>query len=633
MFHSSGLISGLIQLFAFLCLATILLPLNPNMPASGLDQSWQFGMNQALHSNFSIGKDIVFTFGPYAFAYSKLFHPATDTLMLGSSLYLTLSFWFGLQHIFKSNKKIQTLCFYLTLVCLSYLLDPLFFCYPLLVGIWVYQCMSEQNSEQSSSNSTLISASFIVAPLGLLSLIKGSFLILSVAVLCLSSAYLIYFKQVRLAIISVLSVCSSFILFWLLAGQSLRLLPDYLLAIFNIASGYSSAMAVTGATTDIALYLIASICLLIVVYNTLPKNTIHRGFLLSLFLVFLFIAFKNGFVRHDAHAIIAGTALLFAALILAQIVHNYSAVIPVVLAFICWYQIDKQFVATNTERLLSTLVTGFSKSYTGFNTRLFNRLDLQSSYQDALQAIRQQYPLPVVPGTADVFGYHQSALIASGNHWTPRPVFQSYTVYSPQLAKLNHKYYQSERAPHYLFFKAKTIDRRLPSTEDGQLWPLLIHSYEPIQHKNDFLILKKLQRGETTSHLKPVSEWLSHFAEEIDLPESQDIQFIQIHFKTNTLGKISQLLFKTDALFITLKLNNQQTKRFRLIPGMAESGFIISPLVENTQDFADFYQPTSAVKLKQVRSFSIHTENQENLFYQPTFQVKLFQLENNQQTQ
>jgi hypothetical protein len=66
---------------------------SPGMPAPGLDPSWMLAMNQAVAQKLAIGREIVFTFGPYASIYTKSFHPATDHLMVMGGLYLGFCFF------------------------------------------------------------------------------------------------------------------------------------------------------------------------------------------------------------------------------------------------------------------------------------------------------------------------------------------------------------------------------------------------------------------------------------------------------------------------------------------------------------------------------------------------------------
>ena len=55
-----------------------LVPFAPLMPGQSLDDSWVYGINQAVAQGLAIGRDIVFTVGPYASIYTGGYHPGTD---------------------------------------------------------------------------------------------------------------------------------------------------------------------------------------------------------------------------------------------------------------------------------------------------------------------------------------------------------------------------------------------------------------------------------------------------------------------------------------------------------------------------------------------------------------------------
>lgn len=80
--------------FLVLVLIGLLVPLYPLMPTAGLDPSWSFAMSYALKTDLTIGKDLIFTFGPYVYLYTKIYMPNTDwpSLILGG--YLVFSYFF-----------------------------------------------------------------------------------------------------------------------------------------------------------------------------------------------------------------------------------------------------------------------------------------------------------------------------------------------------------------------------------------------------------------------------------------------------------------------------------------------------------------------------------------------------------
>src|ERR1700736_1107722 len=57
-------------------------PMMPTFPQPDLDSAWRYAMNEAVARQMVFGRDIIFTLGPYACAYTGQYHPATDHLML-----------------------------------------------------------------------------------------------------------------------------------------------------------------------------------------------------------------------------------------------------------------------------------------------------------------------------------------------------------------------------------------------------------------------------------------------------------------------------------------------------------------------------------------------------------------------
>ena len=66
----------------------LLVPFKPNMPELGLDPSWRMAMSVALAQSMKIGREIVFTVGPYSQIYTRYYHPQTDTLVMMASVAL-----------------------------------------------------------------------------------------------------------------------------------------------------------------------------------------------------------------------------------------------------------------------------------------------------------------------------------------------------------------------------------------------------------------------------------------------------------------------------------------------------------------------------------------------------------------
>jgi hypothetical protein len=93
--------------YIFLAVTTlaVFIPLNPRMPSRGVDASWQFGMNQAVARHLSFGKDVMFTYGPYASIGTRTYDPTTDQRTIWGSLLLAVSYLTAVLFLASGQKR------------------------------------------------------------------------------------------------------------------------------------------------------------------------------------------------------------------------------------------------------------------------------------------------------------------------------------------------------------------------------------------------------------------------------------------------------------------------------------------------------------------------------------------------
>lgn len=82
----------------FIVFYGVLAPFIPVLPPTGLDPSWTQVIKSGYINQWQWGKDLIFTFGPYGFLYTRLFDPG---------LIAETFFWWGI------------ICFFLTSAFIS----------------------------------------------------------------------------------------------------------------------------------------------------------------------------------------------------------------------------------------------------------------------------------------------------------------------------------------------------------------------------------------------------------------------------------------------------------------------------------------------------------------------------------
>lgn len=604
-----NLLTVSLRLALLIVILIVFVPFSPKMPAPGLDPSWATGLNQAIAQGLAFGRDIIFTLGPYSSIYTKTYHPATDLMMIAGSCYLAFSYWFALILLSKTVLWRWSLPFFLFFLTMLYARDSLLLSYPLLVGLVLYKSeFTEKLGVEKSGYSSFIWI-ILFSPFALLSLIKGSFLLLSLALFLLF--FLLHWanKQYLPAVLSLGSYLGFMLLFWVGAGQSLVNLPNYLLQTFSLAASFSEAMAIDGNQDEIIIYLLSATFLLLTILwqRQVPKAA--RFFLFSLFFAFLFISYKAGFVRHFGHSYIPSTSILLAALLFALVFNNRSSLLVLFAAVCSWAYINSDYT---TISLRHNMASTLSSTWYGIKNRWNNEGWLKNNYALTMSYLYGKAPFPQLQGTTDIYSFEQTYLIASHNHWSPRPIFQSYSVFSPDLVEKNRKHLSAKQSPDHVIFKLEPIDNRVPSLEDGASWPLLIANYQPSQAVNDFLLLKrKSYQLDANKIMKLLISETHSLGENVKLPYLSQPVFAEIDIKPTLWGRLIAFLFKPEQLQIELILSDGSHKSYRLIASMAKTGFLVSPLIENTPEFALLYGRAVDLEAKRVKSFIIST-SQEN---------------------
>ena len=586
-----------------LVIISVFVPWSPKMPGSSIDSSWATGLNQAIAQGLSFGKDILFTYGPWASVYTETYHPATDIMMVGGSLYLAVSWWLCV--VFLATTWRWTLACGFLLGGMVYARDSLFFSYPLLVGILACKLVFPEPEPAKQNPCEPLIFALLFAPFGLLGLIKSSLLLTSLITALLCLIFFLLNRKKTLALICLFSPAIAMLLFWIGAGQNPANLPAWFQTTLLFTTSFTRAMALEGNQGEIILYLLTSVFILLVIACQKQPQRSQTLFLSSLFFIFLFLSFKSGFVRHNVHAFIPATSILMAALLLPLAVHSRLTIPVMIISLGTWAYIDNHYTDISLRR--NFLSTATSAWY-GLKNRINEKNWLKQDYELSMNYLKNQASIPLLHGTTDIYSCHQTWLISSGNNWSPRPVIQSYSVFTPALAEANRKHLLTATRPDNIIFKMEPIDNRLPALEDGASWPLLLTRYEPVALRNDFLFLaRKADYHDKVMPLQDTVTETHEFGERVMIPVGNQPVFAEIELTPAFWGYLAITFLKPHALYIRLTLKNGIQRTYRLIPDMAKSVFLLSPLIENTNEFALLYDNKKLLDDKSVHAIEIVT--------------------------
>ena len=594
-------------------------PFSPEMPVASLDPSWSMGMNELVSRGAVFGRDVIFTFGPLAAVYTTMFHPSTDSTMLLVSVILSLGVTFCWSVLLKNRPAWVWLGVGLSVWIMFNSRDAMLFLLPVLAtlatGEWIWSRRGPRQGHPPVHALDVAGLTLIWAGIGLLPLVKGTILVLSLALTVLTCLYaaLQGFRLLAAGVLVLPQLITA--LAWAAAGQPIEYLPSYLQSMSEIVKGYTEAMAswhvTKGHLTQVLPFVVITLLLLRVVW----RQGIERGratamFFFAAYGMSLFIAYKAAFVRHDEGHAIAASNLLWAMVITAAVrqpMPTWQAVRWVSAAFAVWLTVMIAFPDWTVKSHFAHWSKKQKHAVLGLVDRSAHPDAILKKYEAALAHIRLDHPLPALSGGVDVYSTNQAVVLAHGLSWQPRPVLQSYSAYTPVLARLNEQHLLGASAPDWILFAVEPIDGRMASQEDGDSWAHLLTGYAPVERVRDGLLL---HRRNTSDRAPPQTgrvllERAARLGERIAMPQDAGPLMLSIQAERNILGRLMHTAFKSGSLALDIELATGQVRQLRVVSGMLSDGVLLSPLVETTDEFALLYGDAALLADKQVKSIRL----------------------------
>ncbi len=579
-----------------------------------LDPSWTAGLGYAFAHNFQAGVDYVFTFGP--FGYNQHF---------GSSylpdLYIQFIIWqfitaFILASLITSSIQfIQTSLdkfLYITLFIIvgtHWHLESIFFTTLCIGFIFAIQLLEFPFSKATYFKFSLVYLLFIIIGLG-----KFAFFIWMVAavfslttVAALKHSWQVAVKLLTLAIVL-------FLMIWISAGQQITNIPAFIINSYEISNGYSEAMSTLYLPWELTYAAIIWSCLLLLMGLSIWQKGFDISQLAINFVILcaIFLLWKGGFVRQGLHTLIFFVTVIFLVFFIEVTTKSKSVIFTrSLLRYIVIYcALAGSFHVTFTFNWpygLPDFIGAWNTRVVGSIKNLFNLPQIAKNSHIHWMTMQQQHDLPKIravvgQSTVDIFSWEQSLIFLNGFNWHPRPVFQSYTVYTKKLIEINKTFFFTQ-PPEFVILKLQAIDFQFPLANDAESYKILLQNYEPVLQEKGYLLLKHHPNLLPSDEPKTLLQQQIYEGEWLDISQfSQQTFSLSLDMPKSPLGKLYIFLYRLPEIFLETRTTDNTVLRHRLIPRMAETGFVYNPLILTQKDFEDWYKHEP---LKQVQALRI----------------------------
>jgi hypothetical protein len=294
-----------------------------------------------------------------------------------------------------------------------------------------------------------------------------------------------------------------------------------------------------------------------------------------------FIAFKAAFVRHDyIHVQTATGFLLLLGWQCVAIDPPRRAAWWLGVFALAWVLSSRQPL-----QALAYPVRTVANNVQGIWIRSTYSNLLEDKYAERIRELRAARPLPKLAGRTDIFPVDHADIIANDLEWGPRPVFQSYSAYTPALAAKNAAYLSGPNSPDNIFFGIAAIDGRFPALDDGPSWPILLTRYAAVQEVGDYVLLRKRETSLASEYGELLLDRQAAVGERVVIPATGAILLAEVEWQPSLLGKLAATAFKLPTPRIAVELADGAVRDYRFVPSVSDAGFVLSPLVETPEAF------------------------------------------------
>ena len=351
-----------------------ILPFTPTIETGADRGTWRLVLNVAFSQGRQFGTEVLFTYGPWGFVGTQHYTPATYPPLLISWIFLAVAMAIGVWKLVGSTvsspmRQAVTYSLFLFLISITPIgtTDVFFF-----LLAFVLLLVSE------GPHRFTLSQIMLATGLALASLAKFSCLMAALPVLAVT---LIEDVRRRRAPVAPISFAIGYFAFWLAAHQRLATLGTFLRRSFEVASGYSEAMALTLTSsaeheTALTMFSMATLLGLFAASAWQRRTGLMRVLAVA---AILFVNFKAGFVREDGHVVITTATLM---VMTALCVPRF------------WRESRMHRIATTSMCVASTACFCFALLHYTFGGLLYTVEEMFRRLPTSSPAPQNRFPLP-----------------------------------------------------------------------------------------------------------------------------------------------------------------------------------------------------------------------------------------------
>lgn len=563
----------------------------------GLD-SWKSALSYLPLTGKTWGTDIIFTYGPLGFLSSRIGWGISGWVFLLFDLFIIVNFFFIFRDfILQSGQKLLA---FLILFCLIGVMTTFFgadlsFVLSFFALYWMYKSYGKPRAGYFAMIILLVTLSFFIK------LNTG----LVILVLLMAHLFnLAWFKKIsylKAAIIALLTAAAIFLSAALLHVS----VASYIKGSMEMIKGYNDIMYLTEAHRREAFFVsfifYAMLALYLgYAYLLIRKKQFGEVIFCLLCLLYIFILRKQSVIRNDVEHLSEFFLCAPLLLLIGNLFTLNGRVRKLSLAVIGLFTLVVMFIKTYD----GPLYKPFARRFTN-GLAYVRQAEAYDPQVHLLQRDKRYIPAGVLQKigqeTVDIFPWDAEYAFQNRLNYAPRPIFQSYSAYTPYLQQKNYEFYLRD-APRFVLYDYEAIDGRHPFNDECILNLFLVKNYSIVDsffsNERPYLLLKK-NAVVTPLDQKKIKETGSFLNSEIDVAGSS---FVRIDLRPSLKGKILSIWSRPSEVFIEYKAPEGGWRRYKTSGQLLAGGVLTGKNLFTDADFSQLFSPGNALpEVKTIR--------------------------------
>ena len=554
---------------------------------NSLDPSWAITLNYINNHHFIWGKEFAFTYGPLSYLSTRIAWGCNKYIFFLYDLFCYLNFFLIFYYSLCNNKnKVLTFISIIIIATVvpTYLGGANALVLFLFLVFWLVRNIEEVKK---------INYIFQIILLCLLFFIKFNTGLISIILYTIVFAY-IMIKGVENRVKTALIYLIPFVLIFLLSYVFNLEIISYVISGIEVVSGYNEIMFNNDSTFifDLSSQLILFLSVLILVINLITQRS-KEQFLknityLGIFSISIFILYKQAFVRADIGHIMEFFKYVVLLILCTKIFFDYKwfnlkSIIITITVLIPFYICFKNYGSTLFDYKEKANKTVYFNQFSSFSDT--SGFQLHPNNNQLPETIKQK----IGSNTVDVFPWDIYMLLENKLNYLPRPIIQSYCVYTKYLEEQNFNFYNSEKAPKFVLYDYVSLDYRYPLFDEAKVNLVLFKNYkvaETFTFNERQIIL--LERKENAKPVKLIFNKEYAILSGAPLIPKKDI-FYEVEFFSTLKGKAVSIINHAPEIKVSIKKNNNGSNEYRTSNSLLKVGIFSDYQFNSTQDYLNYY--------------------------------------------